>query len=129
MARRPWTGPADAAAWFAATIGELLHEEVWVVALDSADRFLGARCVAKGAKSEAVIDVPTVLRHVLELGASAFILGHNHPGGDLTPSEEDMALARAVDEGASVIDVPLLDHVIVGPGARHVLLDRATLEG
>jgi DNA repair protein RadC len=69
--------------------------------------------VASGGIRGLHIGVRDVLRLVLREAASAFVLVHNHPSGDPTPSDEDAAFTRAAVEGADAVGTPPLDHVIV----------------
>jgi DNA repair protein RadC len=64
-----------------------------------------------------------VLRAALREAASAFLLVHNHPSGDPSPSDEDVAFTRAVAEGAGTVGTPLLDHVIVAKRRTTSMLD------
>jgi DNA repair protein RadC len=108
-----FSGPADIAAWAMPRLVALAHEEVWVVGVDGRGRLRGARCIARGGLNGASTRVSDPLRAALRLDASAFVLVHNHPSGDPTPSAEDLAVTQAVAAAADVIGVPLLDHVVV----------------
>ncbi len=101
------------ARWARPTLGTLDHEELWVLALDGQNGLRAARRVASGGIHGLHVGVRDVLRTVLKEAASAFVLVHNHPSGDPTPSEEDVVFTRAVREGADAVGTPLLDHVIV----------------
>lgn len=104
---------ADAAAWATPRLATLAHEELWLLGLDSRGGLRAARCVAKGGLHGVGARVPDVLRTAIGVGAAGFVLVHNHPAGDATPSPEDVRFTRAVSDAARVVDVPLLDHVVV----------------
>lgn len=74
--------------------------------------------VAVGGLHSCSVSVADILRVVLVGKASAFVLAHNHPSGDPTPSEDDVVLTRAIEEAGKLIGLPLLDHVIIA-GAEH----------
>jgi DNA repair protein RadC len=104
---------AAVVAWARPRLATLDHEELWVLALDGRHGLRAARRVASGGIHGLHVGVRDVLRIVLKEAASAFILVHNHPSGDPTPSDEDVGFTKAVAEGAAVVGTPLLDHVIV----------------
>jgi DNA repair protein RadC len=106
-------GSADVAAWATPRLGRLVHEELWLLGLDGRSRLRAARRLAQGGLHGMGVRAPDVLRTALRVGASGFVLVHNHPSGDPTASAEDVAFTRAVAEGAAKIGLPLLDHVIV----------------
>ncbi len=107
---------ADVAAWAEARLVALEHEELWVLALDGRGGLRGARCVARGGLHGVGVRAPDVLRVALRLGASAFVVVHNHPSGDATPSTEDQLFTQKLAEAAETVGLPLLDHVVVARG-------------
>lgn len=107
---------ADVAAWAEPRLAGLDHEELWVLALDGRGGLRGTRRAAQGGLHGLSVRAPDVLRIALRLGASAFVLVHNHPSGDSTPSAEDRSFTHAITEAASVVGLPLLDHVVVSRG-------------
>jgi DNA repair protein RadC len=125
--RRKLTKSSDVATYFLPRIGGLVHEEMWVLALDGQNGVRGARRVAQGGLHGCSIAARDILRAGLADAASAIVLVHNHPSGDPTPSDEDVTMTRAVSEACDVVCVPLLDHVIIA-GSRHVsMLDLGIL--
>ncbi|WP_437675736.1 JAB domain-containing protein [Sorangium sp. So ce131] len=117
--------PRDVARFFHATLAPLVHEEVWLAALDARDRVRGARMVCRGGLLGGSMRPADVLRAAIELGAVAFVLAHNHPSGDPAPSDDDVVLTREVEHAAHLIGVPLQDHVIVTPSGRYTSVFRA----
>jgi DNA repair protein RadC len=99
--------------WARPRLATLDHEELWVLALDGHHGLRAARRVASGGIHGLHVGARDALRAVLREAASAFVLVHNHPSGDPTPSKEDVAFTRALAEGAALIGTPLLDHVII----------------
>lgn len=106
--------PEAVHAWAEERLVGLDHEELWTLAVDAKNQLRSARLVAKGGVFGVVISPRDILREVLREGAPGFLLVHNHPSGDPTPSPDDMHFTRAVAEVARAVGVPLLDHVIVG---------------
>lgn len=104
---------AEVAAWAGPRIGALAHEELWMLALDGRGHLRAARCVAKGGLHGAAVRASDPIRCALRADASAFVLVHNHPSGDPTPSREDILLTARVAAAGRVVGMTLLDHVVV----------------
>lgn len=94
-------------------LSHLQHEEVWVLLLNRAKRVIARVRVGQGGTSATVVDVKIILRHALERLAEAVILAHNHPSGNLRPSDADDALTHSVKKGCKAVGIELLDHIIV----------------
>ena len=109
------------ASWARGQLGLLSHEELWLLALDTRHRLVSVRRVAQGGGQSCGTTVKEILRVGLRAGASAFLLVHNHPSGDPTPSAEDARMTVEVSRAAEIVGMPLLDHVVVG-GERHASL-------
>jgi DNA repair protein RadC len=120
---------ANVSAYFAPRLAALLHEEMWVLSLDGRNGVRGVRRVAQGGLHGCSVGARDILRAGLADAASAIVLVHNHPSGDPEPSVQDITMTRAVAEAATVVGVPLVDHVIVtGDGRHRSLLDMGILE-
>jgi DNA repair protein RadC len=120
--------PSVVADTFAARIGHLEHEEMWLVALDGRTNVRGVRMLARGGRHGLIITAREVLSAALAEAASAFLLVHNHPSGSPSPSREDISMTRALAHAAEIVGVPLVDHVIVtASGAYCSLLDEGHL--
>ena len=116
-ARLPPPLPFTAArviTWARARLSTLEHEEVWVLCVDQRSSLRSTYQVGRGGMHGCALMARDVLTPVVRDGASGFILVHNHPSGDPTPSPEDIELTRALSLAAMTICVPLLDHVVVG---------------
>jgi DNA repair protein RadC len=111
----------DVAVWAKPRLAALDHEQMWVLALDCRNGLRAARRIAEGGLHGCSIDARDVLRAAVREAASAFVLVHNHPSGDPTPSAEDVDLTHMIARAGAAIGTPLVDHVIVG-GERHVSL-------
>lgn len=113
----------DVAVWAHAQLGHLDHEEIWLLALDVRHGLVAARKIAQGGMSGCTTSSREILRCALRVGAASFLLVHNHPSGDPTPSVEDARMTRHVGNAAEIVGVPLLDHVVVGGGTYVSLFD------
>ena len=113
--------------WAAPRLATLDHEELWALALDGRHGLRAARRVASGGIHGLHVGVRDVLRVVLKEAASAFILVHDHPSGDPSPSDEDVAFTRAVHRGAEAVGTPLLDHVVIARQRSSSMLELGML--
>lgn len=69
-----------------------------------------------GNISSARVDVKQIFEETIKTGMSKFILVHNHPSGDATPSMQDLELTKRIEEGAKLLELQLLDHIVIGDG-------------
>lgn len=113
--------PADAAELLKPFVGNLEHEELWVLVLDRRNRVIQLVRLYQGSVSSSQIRVGEVFRQALIEQASAVIIAHNHPSGDPTPSPDDVAVTRAIVQSGKLLDVDVLDHIVVCAD-RHVSL-------
>lgn len=72
--------------------------------------------IATGNISSAKVDVKQIFEETIKTGMSKFILVHNHPSGDATPSMQDLELTKRIEEGAKLLELQLLDHIVIGDG-------------
>ena len=94
-------------------IGELEHEEFWIVYLNNSNKVLHRAQLSKGGITGTLVDVRLVMKQALELGAVALILAHNHPSGTLKPSTADKQITQKLTTAAEVLDIKVLDHLII----------------
>ncbi|MEB8344982.1 DNA repair protein RadC [Flavobacteriaceae bacterium KMM 6898] len=94
-------------------MGELPHEEFWIVYLNNANTVMHFALLSKGGITGTLVDVRLVLKQALELGAIGLILAHNHPSGTLKPSEADKQVTKKLKVAAEALDIKVLDHVII----------------
>lgn len=94
-------------------IGELDHEEFWIIYLNNSNKIIEQFQISKGGITGTLVDVRITLRKALEVGAVSLILAHNHPSGNFNPSEADKQLTRKLKIAAESLDIKILDHLIV----------------
>jgi len=121
------TSSKDIFQVFGTKIGDLLHEEFWVMTVNRNNRILGTRMISSGGITGTVADVRMILRYCLEMNATGLILSHNHPSGNLKPSEQDLKLTHSIKQAAGWMDIELLDHVIVTETAYFSFADEGKL--
>ena len=108
-------------------IGDLPHEEFWVVYLNNSNKILEKQQLSKGGITGTLVDVRLVLKTALELNAVGIILAHNHPSGTLKPSTSDIQLTQKLKGAAASLDVKVLDHIIVTEKAYFSFADDGLL--
>lgn len=115
-ARHKFTTPEEIAFLidniFDATI--LAEEHIWLVCLDTKGHILGLFEIAKGSANESYCSSREIFVRALLCGAVNIILVHNHPSGDVTPSDPDIVVAKKIRQAGQLLNVPLLDFIIVG---------------
>lgn len=94
-------------------IGELPHEEFWIIYLNNSNKVIQKQQLSKGGITGTLVDVRLVLKTALEYGAVGLILAHNHPSGTLTPSEADKQITQKLKKASESLDIKVLDHLIV----------------
>ncbi|MBN7816888.1 JAB domain-containing protein [Algoriphagus pacificus] len=88
-------------------------EHFKVMLLNRANRVLGMVTISTGGTAGTVVDIKLILATAIKANASSMILSHNHPSGNLMPSEQDKRLTNRVKDAGKLLDIPVLDHVIV----------------
>ncbi|WPR71712.1 DNA repair protein RadC [Flavobacterium sp. NG2] len=94
-------------------IGELPHEEFWILYLNNSNKIISKRQLSVGGITGTMVDVRLVFKNALELGAVSLILCHNHPSGTLKPSEADLQITKKLKAAGDSLEIKVLDHLIV----------------
>ncbi|WP_124980120.1 RadC family protein [Nonlabens xiamenensis] len=94
-------------------LGELPHEEFWVLLLDNSHRVIEKHRISAGGFTGTMVDVRMVFQKAVIAGSIAMILAHNHPSGNLKPSTQDQQLTKKLCAAASLLDIRVLDHLII----------------
>ncbi len=108
------TGSKDAADFFMPLLGDLTHEEFWIMMLDRGNKIMDHFMISQGGLSGTVIDVRIILKRAIEKLASSIILCHNHPSGTMQASEADLKITKKINDAAKLMDISVLDHIIIG---------------
>ena len=94
-------------------IGELPHEEFWILYLNNSNKVIYKYQLSKGGITGTIVDIRLVFKVALEQNATAIILAHNHPSGTLVPSEADKQITKKLKMAGDNLDIKVLDHIIV----------------
>jgi DNA repair protein RadC len=106
---------------------DLDHEEFYIVILNRANKVKSVELISKGGVSGTVVDGKIIFKKALEQTASSIILCHNHPSGNLKPSQADISLTKKVKEFGALIEMPILDHLIVTDVSYYSFADEGIL--
>ncbi|MGB1449314.1 MAG: RadC family protein [Flavobacteriaceae bacterium] len=118
---------AKAYQLFQPVLSFLSHEEFWVAYLNHQNRVITRYCLSKGGISSTTVDMRLLLKKALEVGATALLIAHNHPTGNLQPSKADLHLTEKIKVAAKAIDIQLLDHLIVSEKGYFSFADKNIL--
>ena len=114
VAERPSiNSPADGAELLKPFIGNLDHEELWVIVLDRRNRVIQLVRLYQGSVNSSQVRVGEVFRQAIIEQASAILIAHDHPSGDSCPSPDDVAVTRAIVQAGKLLDIDVLDHLII----------------
>jgi len=94
-------------------LGDLEHEEFWLLMLNRANRVLGRYKVSQGGLAGTVIDTRIILKKALDNLATSIIVCHNHPSGNNQPSDADVKITEKLKKASEMLEIKLLDHVII----------------
>jgi DNA repair protein RadC len=108
-------------------IGDLPHEEFWIIYLNNSNKVLQTSQLSKGGITGTLVDIRLALKNALQLGAVALILSHNHPSGTLKPSQADISLTKKLTKAGEILDIKVLDHVIITEKAYFSFADENLL--
>ena len=99
---------------FSQYLSDLQTEEFWAIFLDQKNHVIYKTQISKGGISGTLVDVRVIFRIAIEHLATSVVVAHNHPTGNLTPSQPDISITRRIKEAGDLLDIKLLDHLIIG---------------
>ncbi len=106
---------------------DLPHEEFWILLLNQANRVIGREQISLGGVNAAIVDPRIVFRKAIENKATSIALVHNHPSGNLRPSEPDLQLTKKLVEAGKLLDIAVLDHLIIGGQGYYSFMDEGKM--
>ncbi|MDE6257258.1 MAG: DNA repair protein RadC [Muribaculaceae bacterium] len=108
-------------------IGNLPHEEIWAIYLGRRNDVILKKRITTGSAVASIFDIKSIVKEALLLEAQGIAMCHNHPSGNLTPSGADDQITRKMKEGAALLDLRFIDHVIVAPSGYYSYHDSGRL--
>ncbi len=106
------SGARDAFQLLIPMFADLNHEEFWILMLNQANYVIGKHLISKGGLAGTVADPKIIFKVALEHNAASIILAHNHPSGNLKPSDQDIRITKKLVEAGKMLDLFVLDHLI-----------------
>ena len=117
----------DAYEVLRSAMGDQPYEEFWILVLNKANRVIRKCCISEGGISGTVVDPKKIFKIALDHHGSSLILGHNHPSGNIQPSEADQKITRKIRDSGAMLDIAVLDHIIVCDGNYYSFADEGMI--
>lgn len=108
-------------------IGNLSHEEIWAIYLGRRNDVILKKRITTGSAVATIFDVKAILKEALLLEAQGLVLVHNHPSGNLVPSGPDDQITRKMKEGAQIMEMRMIDHLIISSSGFYSYYDSGRL--
>jgi DNA repair protein RadC len=118
---------ADVFNIFHPLLGDLTHEEFWILFLNRSNKTINRMKISQGGVSGTVTDVRIIMKKAVENLASGLVVCHNHPSGNNNPSESDIQITQKIRDAGSLLDVQLLDHIIIAGTAYYSFADNGLI--
>ena len=117
----------DIYEYMQSSLTDLNYEEFWVIFLNATNKIISKTVISQGGISETLVDSKKIFKLALENNAVNIILSHNHPSGQVNPSETDITLTKKIKNGAETLDIKLLDHIIIGQSGYFSFTDEGLI--
>lgn len=108
-------------------LADIPHEELIAIGLSGQNVPIGIVRVSQGGLNSTAVVANDIIRPLIAMGASAFVVAHNHPSGDPTPSREDYVMTDRIKKAAECVGLQILDHIVIGGvrgGGHRAILER-----
>lgn len=107
------TNSQDTYKILAPFLADLQTEEFWAIFLNQNNRIIGKSRLSSGGINQSVVDIRILFKNALEHFATGLVVAHNHPSGNLKPSQEDLKITKQIAEAGKILNIQLLDHLII----------------
>jgi DNA repair protein RadC len=108
-------------------LADLPHEEFWVLYLNRGNKIMHKEQISRGGMSGTIADAKVIFKKALECNAAAIILAHNHPSGNLKPSDADLQLTKNIQQAGKVMEINVLDHLILSEQGYYSFADEGKM--
>lgn len=127
LARKKVSSSRDVYVFFKPLLQDSSYEEFWIMLLNRGNKIINSICISQGGLSGTVADPKKIFKTALEQYAASVILCHNHPSGNIKPSESDIRLTQKLKKAGSFLDLPVIDHIILGDDSYFSFADEGLL--
>lgn len=125
--RREIFGSADIYKLMGPLIGDLPNEEFWVISLNQSAKLIKKVRISVGGITQTSADIRLIMRVLIDTGATLFAAVHNHPSGNIRPSNEDKRLTEQLKKAAGLLNIRMIDHVIITNGGYYSFGDEGLI--
>ena len=125
--RREIFGSADIYKLMGPLIGDLPNEEFWVISLNQSAKLIKKVRISVGGITQTLADIRLIMRVLIDTGATQFAAVHNHPSGNIRPSNEDKRLTEQLKKAAGLLNIRMIDHVIITNGGYYSFGDEGLI--
>lgn len=108
-------------------LSDLPHEEFWILLLNRANSIISKINISRGGVSGTIVDVKIILKIAIENLATSIILCHNHPSGNIMPSQSDIDMTKNLKQASALVEIQTLDHLIIGENAYYSFSDEGMI--
>lgn len=115
----PITSSRDAVKLMTAEETEVDREVFWILHLNGKHRFMQKEVISIGSLTASIVHPRETFKRAILLGAAAILTAHNHPSGDPTPSSDDIAIWKRLDDAGELLGIKVLDHIILGHDGKY----------
>jgi DNA repair protein RadC len=108
-------------------LADLHYEEFWIIYLNKQNKVIGKEKISAGGIAGTVADIRIIFKSAVDRLATGILLAHNHPSGNLNPSDQDIELTRKLNEAGKVLDIQVVDHLIISHSGYYSFADEGKL--
>lgn len=127
LEKKKITSSQDVFEYFTSIFGDSNYEEFYILLLNRANKIIKEVQISEGGISGTVADPKKIFKIAMENNSSAIILCHNHPSGNIQPSDADIKLTNKLKNAGAMLDLPVIDHIILGEENYYSFADENTL--
>jgi DNA repair protein RadC len=109
------------------SMADLPHEEFWMLILNRANAVVKKELISRGGVAGTVVDTKIIFKSAIEHYASSIIICHNHPSGNLKPSEADIKITKNIKEAGRIMEIALIDHLIIAENGYYSFADEGLI--
>jgi DNA repair protein RadC len=127
LEKKKITSSRDVFEFFSSIYGDHTYEAFYILLLNRANRIIREVQISEGGFSGTVADPKKIFKIALESNATSVILSHNHPSGNIQPSDADIKLTHKLKGAGEMLDLPVIDHIILGEEKYYSFADEGQM--